>query len=56
MRQVLLKYLARHHSELLDRIIDQTTVDPRTVSEAELLEIAANHLGQQPRRHLPVQH
>ena len=56
MRQVLLKYLANHNPGLLDRIIDQTTVDAHTVTQAELLAIAAHHLGHHPSRHLPVQH
>jgi hypothetical protein len=56
MRQVLLKYLAKHHPGLLDRILDQTTVDSHSVSQAELLAIASRHLGHHSRRHLPVQH
>lgn len=56
MRHVLLKYLASHHPGLLDRILDKTTVDAHTVTQAELLVIAANHLGHHPARHLPVQH
>ena len=56
MRQVLLKYLATHHPGLLDRILDKTTVDAHTVTQAELLAIAADHLGHHPSRHLPVQH
>jgi hypothetical protein len=56
MRQILLKYLANHHPGLLDRILDKTTLNAHTVTQAELLAIAADHLGQHPRRHLPVQH
>ena len=56
MRQVLLKYLASHHPGLLDRILDKSTLDAHTVSQAELLVIAADHLGHHPARHLPVQH
>lgn len=56
MRQVLLKYLANHHPGLLDRILDKTTVDAHTVTQAELLAIAADHLCHHPSRHLPVQH
>ena len=56
MRQVLLKCLANHHPGLLDRILDKTTVDAHTVTQAELLAIAADHLGHHPSRHLPVQH
>jgi len=55
MRQILLKYLASHHPVLLNRILDMTTVDPHTVTQAELLEIAARHLGHHPSRHMPVQ-
>ena len=56
MRQVLLKYLSSHHPSLLDRILDRTTVDVHTVTQTELLAIAAEHLGHHPSRHLPVQH
>ena len=56
MRQILLKYLANHHPGLLNRILDKTTQNAHTVTQAQLLAIAADHLGQHPRRHLPVQH
>jgi len=56
MRQVLLKYLANHQPKLLERILDKTTVDAHTVTQPELLVIAANYLGHHPSRHLPVQH
>jgi hypothetical protein len=56
MRQILLKYLANHHPGLLDRILDKTTLNAHTVTLAQLLAIAADHLGQHPSRHLPVQH
>jgi len=56
MRQVLLQYLAKHQPGLVDRILDKTTVDAHTVTQAELLSIAADHLGHHPSRHLPVQH
>ena len=55
MRHVLLKYLANHHPGLLDRILDRTTVDAHTVTQPELLAIAADHLGHHPSRHLPIQ-
>ena len=56
MRQILLKYLANHHPGLLNRILDKTTQNAHTVTQAQLLAIVADHLGQHPRRHLPVQH
>lgn len=56
MRQILLQYLSSHHPSLLDRILDKTTVDVHTVTQAELLVIAAKYLGRHPSRHLPVQH
>ena len=56
MRQVLLKYLSSHHPGLLDRILDKSTVDAQTVTQPELLAIAADHFGHHLGRHLPVQH
>ena len=56
MRHVLLKHLTTHHPELIDRIVDQATVESHSLTEAELMAIAFVHFGRQPLRHLPLTH
>ena len=51
LRQVLLRYLASHRRELLDRIVAIETIDDSALSEAGVLALARRHFGNLPHRH-----
>ncbi len=53
VRQLLLAHLERRHPDLLDRIQAVLTVDDDQLTEARLLALAREHVGQVPRRHHP---
>ena len=56
MRHVLLKHLTTHYPELIERIVDQTSVESHSLTEPELIAISFAHFGRQPLRHLPLSH
>lgn len=53
LRQLLLAHLERRHPDLLERIQAVLTVDDDQLTEARLLALAREHVGQAPRRHHP---
>lgn len=53
LRQLLLDHLQRRHPHLADRILAVLTVDDDQLTEARLLALAREQVGQLPRRHLP---
>jgi hypothetical protein len=54
-RQVLLNHLKTHRPDLLDRIVDEVTVDGHALGPEGLLAVARRHFGNQPPRRLLMQ-